>query len=283
MELNPSNAFGELLLDLIEAQYGDIDTGLMALMQATGLGEQEVVAMINGDIIVDSEALLSTVIQAFPDADSEDVSMIIDVAVGVDEADQADLQAQLAEPEQGIDPQLGGAEPASANGGGFGGEAGGEGAAGGGEGGFTKNMNAANFQALSNQLAVQQNQINQLTQGISNYSQAEGLRERLRDIDETTSTYVDRGMLPPSYKAMLVGNFKNDKERLAKFAAVAQQNNVDVNTMLFATEYAAGLMADASQFVEFSDYSLSDQDVAIAEFSANLDAVVAQDYEAIFN
>lgn len=281
MELNPSNAFGELLLDLIEAQYGDIDTGLMALMQATGLGEQEVVGMINGDIIVDSEALLSNVLQAFPDADSEDVSMIIDVAVGVDEADQADLQAQLAEADQAGDPELGGAEPASANGGGYGGEAGGEAA--GGEGGFNRNMDAANFQALSNRLALQQQQIAQLTQGISNYSQNEGLRERLKDIDATTSTYVERGMLPPSYKAMLVGNFKNDKERLAKFAAVAAQNNVDVNTMLFATEYAAGLMADASQFVEFSDYSLSDQDVAIAEFSANLDAVVAQDFEAIFN
>jgi hypothetical protein len=281
MELNPSNAFGELLLDLIEAQYGDIDTGLTALMQTTGLGEQEVVAMINGDIIVDSEALLSNVLQAFPDADAEDVSMVIDVAVGVDEADQADLQAQVAEAEQGATPDLDGAEGASAAGGGFGGEGGAGGA--GGEGGFNRSMNAANFQALSNQLAIQQNQIAQLTQGISNYSQAEGLRERLRDIDDTTSTYVERGMLPPSYKAMLVGNFKNDKERLAKFANVAAQNNVDVNTMLFATEYAAGLMADASQFVEFSDYSLSDQDVAIAEFSANLDAVVAQDYDAIFN
>jgi predicted nucleotide-binding protein (sugar kinase/HSP70/actin superfamily) len=43
------------------------------------------------------------------------------------------------------------------------------------------------------------------------------------------------------------------------------------------------MLADASQFVEFSDYSLSEDEVRLAEFSAGLDAVVADDFAAIFN
>jgi hypothetical protein len=270
MELNPQDAFGELLLDLIEAQYGEMDDGLMAIMEATGLGEEEVVAIINGDTVVDSEDLLSNIIQAFPDADDDDISMIIDVAVGVDEADRADLEAQLedAEGEMGGE-DMEGAEPAMSGGG--------------EEGGFSKRMHSAEFSALANAYQEQQAQLQHLTNGISNFQASETLKARLKDIDVTTNAYVERGMLPPSYKALLVGNFSNDNERMAKFSQVAAQNNVDVSTMLFATEYAAGMMSDAMQFVEFKDHSLSDEDVAIAEFSANLGAVVAQDYEAIFN
>jgi hypothetical protein len=274
MELNPQNAFGELLLDLIEAQYeGVMDDGIMALMEATGLSEEEVTSIINGDIVVDSEDLLSNIIGAFPDADDDDISMIIDVAVGVDEADKADLQANLDDLDgegQLEAPEMSGADPAAA---------GGEG----GEGGFNRRMNSAEFTALANAYKAQQAQLEQITTGVSNFQATESLRNRLKDIDVTTNAYVERGMLPPSYKSMLVGNFKDDNERLAKFASVAAQNGVDVDTMLFATEYAAGMMADAVQFVEFKDHSLSDEDAAIAEFSANLDAVVAQDFDAIFN
>lgn len=282
-ELDPTNAFGELLLDLIEAQYGDIDTGLMALMQTTGLSEAEVVGVINGEAIVEDESLLNAMIQAFPDADAEDVSVIIDVAIGVEEADGADLQAQVQDA-QNIEQQMlaqqaqnQGGYPASAEGGYAGGEAGGA------EGGFSRGGKTANFaHNLVSALEAQQAQINQLTNGISNFQAATALNQRLKDIDTVASQYVASEMLPPSYKAMLVGNFRNDNERLAKFSQVAQENGVDVQTLLFATEYALGMLGEASQFVEFSDFSLSDEDVAIAEFSANLDKVVEQDYSAIF-
>jgi sulfur carrier protein ThiS len=274
MNLNPTNAFGELLLDLIEAQYGAIDNGIMALMQTTGLSEEEVVAIINGDVVIEDQNLLSTIIQAFPDADADDISLVIDVAVGVEEADRAELEGAIQET-QVQDNDYGqeeGAYPAAA-GGGEGGEA----------GGFAHTNMNANFNALKNTVLQQQNQINQLTAGISNFQAVEGLQERLKDVNSVAESYVVNGILPPSYKSMLVGNFTNDKQRLAQFSAIADKNGVDLPTMLFATEYALGMLSEASQFVEFSDYSLSEEDVQLANFSANLDVVVAKDVEAIFN
>jgi hypothetical protein len=122
-----------------------------------------------------------------------------------------------------------------------------------------------------------------LVNGISNFQAVEQLETRLKDVNTLADNYVGNGVLPPSYKSMLVGNFTNDKQRLAQFSQIAQQNNVDLPMMLFATEYALGMLAEASQFVEFSDYSLSEDEVQYANFSANLDAVVALDAEAIFN
>jgi hypothetical protein len=286
MDLNPQNAFGVLLLDLIEAQYGVIDNGLIALMQTTGLTEQEVVGIINGDLIVESEQLLSGLIQAFPDADQEDISVVIDVAVGVSESDANDLatmnqEAQQTQAQQAQAQAGQGASPEAA-GGGYDAE-GGMGAEG-AEGGFGRRGNTVNFsRQVADTLTLQQQQINQLTAGISNFQAQTALAERLKDIDTVATKYVNNGMLPPSYKLMLVGEFKNDKERLAKFGQIAQQNGVDVPSMLFATEYAISMLADASQFVEFSDYSLSEDEVRLAEFSAGLDAVVADDFAAIFN
>lgn len=277
MNLNPSNAFGELLLDLIEAQYGDMDNGIIAMMQTTGLTEAEIVGIINGDMVVEDNSLLTNLIQAFPDADGDDVNLFIDVAAGVEEADRAELHAAIEVAEtQDMNMQQGqggydaseGAEPASA---------------GGAEGGFSRRNGTANFNALVNTVNTQQAQINQLVNGISNFQAVEGLQGRLKDVDSLASNYVATGVLPPSYKSMLVGNFTNDKQRLAQFSAIAQQNGVDLPTMLFATEYALGMLSEASQFVEFSDYSLTEDEVQYANFSASLDAVVAMDAEAIFN
>lgn len=275
MNLSPQNAFGELLLDLIEAQYeGDIDTGILALMQTTGLAEQEVVSLINGDVIIEDQNLLGTVLQAFPDADSDDIALVVDVAVGVEEADRGDLQAAIAESqhEQEYNNEYGDeyADVASAGGAS-------------GDSGFGRTSMNANFNALANAVVQQQQQINQLTNGIADFQAVSGLEERLHDLDVTASRYVNSGMLPPSYKSLLVGDFANSKERLAQFGMIAEQNNVDLGTMLFATEYALGMMADASKFVEFSDYSLSEEDVQLANFSASLDRVVQEDLEAIFN
>lgn len=268
-ELNPKNAFGELLLDLVEAQYGDYAAGVQALVESTGLQPEEVEAIINGDQIVADENLLSSIIDAFPDADEDDLDVIIDVATSVDEEDRQALQSQLdsASGEMNMDGDeqaMGAASaeteeeqiPAGAS--------------------YNQNPNGTVSFQMNNRL-------DQLEQRIASFQYEQELTQRLARIDTVASQYVGNEVLPPSYKTLLIGNFSNDQERLVKFAEIAQKNNVDINTMLFATEFALGLLSDAAEFVEFKDFSISDADVAVAQFSASLDEVVKHDVDAIFN
>jgi hypothetical protein len=263
-DLNPTNAFGELLLDLIEEQYGgDYDAGISALMETTGLSEEEVVAIVQGDVIVEDEGLLTGIIGAFPDADDEDIEVIVNVASGVDEADRADLidmidsdEAQdpmyQEEPEQPMEqePVAAGAEYAA-------------------------------YALQQAQFAAQQAQ--EIQARWANFEAVNYLTNELRQLDNMASQAVSANSLPPSYKALLIGNFaSDDNARIGRFCQMAESNGVDVATMLFATKYALGLLTDASEFVEFNDYSVTAEDVAMANFSAGLDSVVKADLDAIF-
>jgi hypothetical protein len=91
------------------------------------------------------------------------------------------------------------------------------------------------------------------------------------------------GYLPPAYRRMLIGDFSSKEERVARFGQMARENGVDLSTMLFAAEYALGILGEGAKYVEFSDHSVSEEMLNVAQFSAGMDAVVAQDYDAIFN
>lgn len=258
-ELNPTNAFGELLLDLIEAQYeGDFDAGIEAIMNTTGLSEEEVVAIVQGDTIVEDESLLSEIVDAFPDADDNDLEVIVNVATGVEQEDRdtliGEIEANEGAMEEGEMPME---QPAPS---------------------FSRFDNTANFQA-----EALSSRVNQLEQQLVEFQMYNDISSKLKEIDAKTSAYVANEILPPSYKAMLIGNFANDDQRVAQFSQIAAENGVTVETMLFATEYAMGLLKDASQFVEFKDYSMSDENLAVANFNASLDSMVAADLEAIFD
>lgn len=266
-ELNPKNAFGELLLDLIEAQYGDLDTGVQALVETTGLSEDEVIAIINGDQIVEDENLLASIIEAFPEADDDDLSVIVDVASSVDEEDRQALQDQ-------IDAGQYGSQDMSGEGQAIEGEVEEPVPAGAAYGYYDPNN--VNF-------SMNMNRIDQIEQRLAQFQYENEMTTRLARIDAVANQYVSNEVLPPSYKTLLIGNFSNDQERLYRFAEIAQKNGVDVDTMLFATEFALGLLSDAAEFVEFKDFSVTDADVMMANFSASLDEQVKHDYDAIFN
>lgn len=261
-ELNPTNAFGELLLDLIEAQYeGDYDAGVQALVEATGLDATEVSAIINGDTIVDDENLLASIVSAFPDADDDDLEVIVNVATSVDEEDRASLLSQMESGEVSAE----GGEEAPA------------------EGEEDPELVAASYGYGGNTANFMENQrLAQLEQQFANFQYTSAISNKLKQLDNAASQAVAADSLPRSYKTMLVGNFSNDEQRLARFSQIAAENGVDVPTMLFATEFALGMLTDAADFVEFKDYSVSDEDMAVANFSANLDSVVKEDVGAIF-
>lgn len=268
-ELNPTNEFGDLLLDLIEAQYdNDYDAGVQALMEATGLTEAEIIDIIEGRVIVEDESLLADIVEAFPSADEGDIQTIISVAEGVDQADRDELIQEI-EASEGGEEMMPEEEP--------------EMAGAGAEYGYGY-QNYANFanQAVTNQLATEVQELKQQIASFHNAAAYERLNAELRSLDAQAGNWVANEELPPSYKAMLVGNFSSDDERVARFSQIAAENNVPLDTMLFATKYAMGMLKNASKFVEFRDYSLTDEEVAVANFSASLDSLAQADYNAIF-
>lgn len=265
-ELNPKNAFGELLLDLIDAQYGgDFDSGIAAIMETTGLTEEEVTAIVNGDTVVEDENLLASIVDAFPDADDDDLEVIVNVATSVDEEDRADIIASLEGGEEYADGDEGAMPEEEMAGAAYG----------------YYNPNVANFG-----YGMDNARLNQIEQTLANFERQQAVKaitEKLRTVDFMASQAVNAEILPRSYKTMLIGNFSDDGERLARFSQIAADNGVDIMTQLYATEFALGLLTDAADFVEFRDYSISDEDKTVAQFSASLDQVVANDVQAIFS
>jgi hypothetical protein len=265
-ELNPTNAFGELLLDLIEAQYeGDIDAGVQALVQATGLSEEDVTGYISGENIVDNADILEAMIGAFPDANDEDIQTIIEVASGVEEADREALEAQYEN----------------------------EGAEGGAEDPMTEE--AANYAAAYNP-AIQANFNRAVADEIqrvraenealhANFAQAQfqaNLSQALTDLNARISQDVVDGIITPAMKEALIGNFSDPRQRVAQFTGIAQTNGArDLQEQLNMSEFAYSLLRNVANVTQFTDFSVSAEEVATANFSSSLEEAAKGDLVAM--
>jgi hypothetical protein len=275
-ELNPTNAFGELLLDLIEAQFADLITdpedtspaisaGIQALVQATGLSEEDVTGYISGENIVDNVEDLEAMISAFPDATEEDLDKLIEVADGVLEQDRQALEAQYAT----------------------------EGAEGGAEEPMTED--AANYAAAYNP-AIQANFNKTVVSEIqklraekealeAQFSQANfeaQLSQALTDLNARVSQDVVDGVITPAMKEALIGNFSDPRQRVAQFTGIAQTNGArDLQEQLNMSEFAYSLLRNVANVTQFTDFSVSAEEVATANFSSSLEEAAKGDLIAM--
>lgn len=266
-ELNPTNAFGELLLDLIEAQYdGDIDAGIQALVQSTGLAEEEVVGYISGENIVDDADILEAMIGAFPDANDEDIQTIIEVASGVEEADREALEAQY----EGNEDAEGGEDPEMAQ----------QGAD------YAAAYNPAIQANFNRNVAEELQRLRAEKEALeANFAQANfeaQLSGYLTDLDARISQDVYDGSITPAMKEALIGNFSNPKQRVAQFSRIAQSNGArDLQEQLNMSEFAYSLLRNVAKVTQFTDFSVSAEEVATANFSASLEEAAKGDLVAM--
>jgi len=265
-ELNPTNAFGELLLDLIEAQYeGDIDAGIQALVQSTGLSEEDVTGYISGENIVDDVNILEAMIGAFPDANDEDIEQIIEVADGVLEQDKQALEAQYD-----TDDAEGGVEPDMAQ----------EGAD------YAAAYNPA-IQANFNKTVVSEIQKLRAEKEAleANFAQANfeaQLSQALSDLNARISQDVVDGVITPAMKEALIGNFSDPRQRVAQFSGIAQTNGArDLQEQLNMSEFAYSLLRNIANVTQFTDFSVSAEEVATANFSSSLEEAAKGDLIAM--
>jgi hypothetical protein len=265
-ELNPTNAFGELLLDLIKIQFQeDYSAGIQALVQATGLSEEDVVGYISGENIVDDVETLEAMISAFPDATEEDLDTLIDVADGVLEQDRQALEAQYEN----------------------------EGAEGGAEEPMTED--AANYAAAYNP-AIQANFNKTVVSEIqklraekealeAQFSQANfeaQLSQALTDLNARISQDVVDGVITPAMKEALIGNFSDPRQRVAQFTGIAQTNGArDLQEQLNMSEFAYSLLRNVANVTQFTDFSVSAEEVATANFSSSLEEAAKGDLIAM--
>jgi len=266
-ELNPTNAFGELLLDLIEAQYeGDIDAGVQALVQATGLSEEDVTGYISGENIVDDADILEAMIGAFPDANDEDIQTIIEVASGVEEADREALEAQYEgneDAEGGVDPEMAqqGADYAAA-------------------------YNPAIQANFNRSVAEEIQRVRAENEALhANFAKAQfeaNLSQALTDLNARISQDVVDGIITPAMKEALIGNFSDPRQRVAQFTGIAQTNGArDLQEQLNMSEFAYSLLRNVANVTQFTDFSVSAEEVATANFSASLEEAAKGDLVAM--
>ena len=266
-ELNPTNAFGELLLDLIEAQYeGDIDAGVQALVQATGLSEEDVTGYISGENIVDDADILEAMIGAFPDANDEDIQTIIEVASGVEEADREALEAQYEgneDAEGGVDPEMAqqGADYAAA-------------------------YNPAIQANFNCSVAEEIQRVRAENEALhANFAKAQfeaNLSQALTDLNARISQDVVDGIITPAMKEALIGNFSDPRQRVAQFTGIAQTNGArDLQEQLNMSEFAYSLLRNVANVTQFTDFSVSAEEVATANFSASLEEAAKGDLVAM--
>lgn len=266
-ELNPTNAFGELLLDLIEAQYeGDIDAGIQALVQSTGLAEEEVVGFISGENIVDDADILEAMIGAFPDANDEDIQTIVEVASGVEEADREALEAQYEgneDAEGGVDPEMAqqGADYAAAYNPAI-------------QANFNRNVVTEIQRLRAEKEALE-----------ANFAQANfeaQLSQALTDLNARISQDVVDGVITPAMKEALIGNFSDPRQRVAQFTGIAQTNGArDLQEQLNMSEFAYSLLRNVANVTQFTDFSVSAEEVATANFSSSLEEAAKGDLVAM--
>jgi hypothetical protein len=265
-ELNPTNAFGELLLDLIEAQYeGDIDAGVQALVQATGLSEEDVTGYISGENIVDDADILEAMIGAFPDANDEDIQTIIEVASGVEEADREALEAQYEneDAEGGVDPEMAqqGADYAAA---------------------YNPAIQANFNRAVADEIQRVRAENETLH---ANFAQAQfqaNLSQALTDLNARISQDVVDGIITPAMKEALIGNFSDPRQRVAQFTGIAQTNGArDLQEQLNMSEFAYSLLRNVANVTQFTDFSVSAEEVATANFSSSLEEAAKGDLIAM--
>jgi hypothetical protein len=265
-ELNPTNAFGELLLDLIEAQYeGDIDAGVQALVQATGLSEEDVTGYISGENIVDDADILEAMIGAFPDANDEDIQTIIEVASGVEEADREALEAQYEneDAEGGVDPEMAqqGADYAAA---------------------YNPAIQANFNRAVADEIQRVRAENEALH---ANFAQAQfqaNLSQALTDLNARISQDVVDGIITPAMKEALIGNFADPRQRVAQFTGIAQTNGArDLQEQLNMSEFAYSLLRNVANVTQFTDFSVSAEEVATANFSSSLEEAAKGDLVAM--
>jgi hypothetical protein len=270
MDLIPDNKFGELLLDLIEAQYGgDIDAGIQALMETTGRTEEEIVDIIQGHFIVEDEDLLANIIEAFPHADDEDLEIIVDTATEVEDADRQELIAAIESDQlENQFPEAGSAEEEEVQ------EP--------EEGELAASYSYNTYGTANFMQANFAQELNAIKQEIAEFKAYNALSGALKDLDHTARELQVAGVLPPSMKTLLIGNFKDDDSRTARFIEMSHEQQVPVETLLFSTQRQLAMMVEAAPHLEFQDYAPSEEDVAVARFSASLDSIVEEDLIAIF-
>ena len=277
-ELNPTNAFGELLLDLIEAQFAELITdpedtspaisaGIQALVQATGLSEEDVAGYISGENIVDEVETLEAMISAFPDATEEDLDALIEVADGVLEQDRQALEAQYetegaeggAEPEPDMEQQ--GADYAAA-------------------------YNPAIQANFNRSVAEEIQRVRAENEALhANFAKAQfeaNLSQALTDLNARISQDVVDGIITPAMKEALIGNFSDPRQRVAQFTGIAQTNGArDLQEQLNMSEFAYSLLRNIANVTQFTDFSVSAEEVATANFSSSLEEAAKGDLVAM--
>lgn len=228
--VNPGNAFGEILLGLIEEEYEDYNDALEAVADFADTTPEHIEAIIDGSIIVDDVDLLGGIAAAFDATEDEEIlSGFLAIAQEVEEADRElgeEIAAAMA------DSASNEREPALA-------------------GSYKSGAPTAEFTA----------RVNDLERTVASFKASAEVSGILQTLRRKADFGVNQGWLPPVVADLLLGSADlSDNTRVAAFGQSAVKNDIDIATQLFAIDFALDIFERCGNQVEFRAYAESDID-----------------------
>ena len=97
--------------------------------------------------------------------------------------------------------------------------------------------------------------LGQLESRLVEFEVAEAVRNRLANIEDLVDQGLQERWLTPNKAHQILGDFNREEDRVAAFSQMASANGVDLETQLYALEYALNLDSKSGAVVQFGAYS----------------------------
>ena len=263
--IEAGNKYGEALLALIVDEYETVDDGLFTIasvLQEQGyeVTDEDIVAIIEDGRIEDLEQeTFDLIASVFDQTQNEDVYDGL-LATAMDASGLIDLDAELSDEDDEIEEdeyetveenETVGAYSASR--------------------GRTASFSAANADP----------RVAQLEARLATVETFSVVKDRLADINARCEFGMQKGWLPPVGKSAIVANFNREEDMVASFSQLASKNGVDLDTQLYAMEFALEVFERCGNLVDFNQYVNEDIDPEEeARFSA-VDALAKRSLSAL--
>lgn len=244
-EFSEGNDFGNVLLQLIDEEFEDADSALEAITESTDLTVDDVLDLIEGSAIATPEAAesLADVFETLDDDDVYDGFMTVAVDTYNEALDEGDVEYddedeyedEYEESEEDEDEY----EDVEA---------------GDREYVFGAGSSYSTFLGQDDTEAEFGQSIDALQERLDAIEFESQVKNVLADLDGYASEGVDEGWLPPYARQILMGEFSREDDRLASFSSVCDNNEVDVETQLYAMKFALDMFKNLGPIAQFSSY-----------------------------
>lgn len=244
-KISAGNEFGHALLGLIQDEYETIDDGIFTIAQELGISDADVVEAIESEAIDLDVETFTSIAGLFDATQDENVfeGLAITAMDAIGELDMVtdiiDVYEELvAEDEEALDEEE--------------------------DEEYVEDNSFSSMDQTSN-FSASQTKVRELEARVANFEKYNDFKDALARLTLRAEHGLQEGWLPPIAKQALVANFARDEDRVAEFSKLSRANKVDLDTQLYAIEFALNVFERCGSLVDFNHYS--DAEVSAEEMN----------------